>query len=82
MRSEIAATKTRNFRTVGGHFSRMKKRQNTSFSKENSEPDGPSSWSGLAGFVLKWTQKSTMASLVALDKAKAAAENKNAEEGV
>ena len=36
-KSEIAATKTRNFRTVGGHFSRMKKRQNTSFSKENSE---------------------------------------------
>ena len=34
---EIAATKTRNFHTVGGHFSCMKKRQNTSFSKENSE---------------------------------------------
>ena len=36
--SEIAAMKTRNFCTVGGHFSCMKKRQNTSFSKENSEP--------------------------------------------
>ena len=36
-RSEIAAMKMRNFLTVGGHFSCMKKRQNTSFSKENSE---------------------------------------------
>ena len=29
--------KTQNFHMVGGHFSCMKKRQNTSFSKENLE---------------------------------------------
>ena len=37
LESEIVTMKMRNFRTVGGHFSCMKKQQNTSFSRENSE---------------------------------------------